>query len=297
MNGPCPDVPAIIGGLNRLLATSEVIWHLGSTAVLSLNPEIVMKIVMKIGHDIDIGHIHTLEYIKHHAPRVTIPDIHGVLQQPNSNRIFVLMSRAPGEPLDSKWKFLGESEKSSIREQLDTIVGYFRFLPAPVSDETQAVLGGGSPRRCKDARRQVRVAQGCISNEREFNEFLTSHPHRAQTGNNSMIKSYLEDDHKVFLAHGDFHPRKIIVLTRLNDPVADGALPKDSLYTTNDTVSKSTIRVTITGILDWEMCGWYPEYWEYVKALNTITPGSDLDDWWAYLPEKVDNGPRSMRLT
>jgi hypothetical protein len=90
------------------------------------------------------------------------------------------MSRAPGEPLHSKWKFLGENEKSSIREQLDTIVGYFRFLPAPVSDETQVVLGGGSPRWCKDARRQVRVAQGCISNEREFNKFLTSHPHRTQ---------------------------------------------------------------------------------------------------------------------
>jgi hypothetical protein len=58
-----------------LVATSEVIWHLGSTAVLGLNPEIVMK----IGNDIDIGHNHTLEYIKHHAPRVPIPDIHGVL--------------------------------------------------------------------------------------------------------------------------------------------------------------------------------------------------------------------------
>ncbi|OQD66335.1 hypothetical protein PENDEC_c047G06192 [Penicillium decumbens] len=134
---------------------------------------------MKTGNDIDIDHIHTLEYIKHHAPHVPIPDIHGILQQPNINRLFLLMSRAPGEPLDSKWKFLGESEKASIREQLDTIVGDFRFLPAPASDETQAVLGGGSPRRCKDARRQIRVAQGCISNEREFNEFLTSNSHRA----------------------------------------------------------------------------------------------------------------------
>lgn len=287
-DGPCTDVPAIIGGLNRLVATSEVIWHLGSTAVLGLNSEIVMK----IGNDIDIGHIHTLEYIKHHAPRVPIPDIHGILQQPNSNRIFFLMSRAPGEPLDSKWEFLGENEKSSIREQLDTIVGYFRFLPAPVTDETQAVLGGGSPRRCKDARREVHVAQGCISNERQFNEFLTSHPHRAQAGSISMIKSYLTDDHKVFLAHGDFHPRNIMVLTRLNDPVADGALPKESLCTTNGTVNQSTTRVTITGILDWEMCGWYPEYWEYVKALNTITPGSDLGDWWAYLPQKIGIWPR-----
>lgn len=157
--GPCSELSTIIGGLNRLVATSEPIWHLGSTAVLGLNPEIVMK----AGNDIDIHHIHTLDYIKHHAPRVPIPDIHVILQHPDSNRIFLLMSRAPGEPLDSTWKFLGEDAKASTREQLDAIVGQFRFLPAPGSDETQAVLGGDSPRPCKDTRRQIRVAQGHIT--------------------------------------------------------------------------------------------------------------------------------------
>lgn len=124
---PCSDLSTIIRGLNRLVETSEIIWHLGSTAVLALNPEIVMK----TANDIEINHIHTLDYIKRHAPRVPIPDTHGILQDPNSNRIFLLMSRAPGEPLDSKWKYMGEDEKASIREQLDTIVGDFRFLPAP----------------------------------------------------------------------------------------------------------------------------------------------------------------------
>jgi hypothetical protein len=286
--GPCPELSAIIRGLNRLVATSEVIWHLGSTAVLGLNPEIVMK----AGNDIDINHIHTLDYIKHHAPRVPIPDIHGILQQPNSDRIFLLMSRAPGDPLDSKWKFMDEDEKASIREQLDTIISDFRFLPAPASDETQAVLGGGSPRRCKDARRQIRVAQGYISNEHEFNEFLTSNPYRTRTSNIAMIRSYLEDDHKVFLAHGDLHPRNIMVVTRLHDLVMDDAPPKESLCTTNGIVNQSTTQFTITAILDWEMCGWYPEYWEYVKALNTITPGSEMDDWWAYLPRTVGVWPR-----
>ncbi|KAJ5784020.1 uncharacterized protein N7518_009697 [Penicillium psychrosexuale] len=279
--GPRSDLSAIIKGLNRLVATSEVIWHLGSTAVLGLNPEIVMK----AGNDIDINHIHTLDYIKHHAPRVPIPDIHGVLQEPNSNRIFLLMSRAPGEPLDSKWRYMGENEKASIREQLDTIVGYFRFLPAPASDETHAVFGRGNPRRCKDARRQIRVAQGCISNEHEFNEFLTSHPHRTRTGNIAMIRSYLEDDHKILLAHGDLHPRNIMVVTSLHDPVVDAAPLKEPLCTTNGILPSPAI-------LDWEMCGWYPEYWEYVKALNTIIPGNDMDDWWAYLPLTVGVWPR-----
>ncbi|KAJ5579534.1 uncharacterized protein N7459_005519 [Penicillium hispanicum] len=267
-----PELPAIIENLNRLVATSEVIWHLGSTAVLGLNPEIVMK----VGNDVDIQHIHTVDYIKQHAPRVPIPDIHGILQQPGSNRVFLLMSRAPGEPLDSRWKSLGEDARASIREQLDAIIGDFRFLPAPTSDETQAVLGGGSPRRCKDARRQLRVAQECINNESEFNEFLTSHPHRTRTGNITMIRSYMEDGHNILLAHGDLHPRNIMVVTHLDDSFVDDTPPKISSKI--DIVNQSTTRVTITAILDWEMCGWYPEYWEYVKALNTITPGSDVDD-------------------
>ncbi|KAJ5994893.1 hypothetical protein N7481_001870 [Penicillium waksmanii] len=108
------ELPLIIRGLNKLVATSEAISNFGSTAVLGLTPEIVMK----VGEDIDISHLHTLDHIKHHAPRVPIPDIRGILQQSNSNRIFFLMSRAPGEPLYSKLKSMGEDEKASIRRVL-----------------------------------------------------------------------------------------------------------------------------------------------------------------------------------
>lgn len=40
-------LPAIIEGLNRLVTTIEVIWHLGSTAVLGLNSTLVMKLVIR----------------------------------------------------------------------------------------------------------------------------------------------------------------------------------------------------------------------------------------------------------
>lgn len=43
-SGLCSDLSVMIEGLNKLVATSEVIWHLGSTAVPGLNSEFVMKI-------------------------------------------------------------------------------------------------------------------------------------------------------------------------------------------------------------------------------------------------------------
>lgn len=232
-------ISAIIDGLNRLVVTSAILWRLGSTAVLGLNSTLVMK----VGNDIDLQHMHTVDYIKQHAPRVPIPAIHGILKQPDTDRIFLIMPRASGEPLDSKWQFLSEDAKTSIKEQLDTIFGDFRFIPASVSHETQAVFGGGSPRRCKDTRRQVRVAPGPISNEKEFNEFLTYNPQRTRSNTIAMIRSYLKDDHQLVLTHGDLHPRNIMVVINslLHDP-AEGGLPHEPLSTTNSIAINPTVK-------------------------------------------------------
>lgn len=53
------------------------------------------------------------------------------------------------------------------------------------------------------------------------------------------IRATMRDDHGVVFTHGDLAPRNIMV--------SDDA--------------------SITGIVDWEDAGWYPEHWELVKAL------------------------------
>jgi hypothetical protein len=40
--------------------------------------------------------------------------------------------------------------------------------------------------------------------------------------------------------------------------------------------------IRITGLVDWELSGAYPEYWEYVKALAGVS--WSLSDWYSYLP-------------
>lgn len=60
------------------------------------------------------------------------------------------------------------------------------------------------------------------------------------------------------MTHSDLHPRNLIV-----DNEQD---------------------VRITGIIDWEAGGGYPEYWEYVKALHTAFMEEE-DDWHLFLPD------------
>lgn len=71
------------------------------------------------------------------------------------------------------------------------------------------------------------------------------------------------DDHRIVLSHGDLNPKNIILLDE-----RDGS-------------------VSISGIIDWEMGGWYPEYWDALKASN-VRSTDDESDWWCSLPEQFN---------
>ncbi|EER40084.1 conserved hypothetical protein [Histoplasma capsulatum H143] len=246
------SLSATIQRLNQAIVQSDVVWQLGSTVILGLSS----KIVMKSGFGLDIEHISTMNYIKDRVPQLRAPDIHGVLQA--GQRCFVFMTRVEGEPLDRVWKSLNRSQKDSIKEQLESMFFGIRSIPAPPSSSADAILGGGALRRCKDARREIRVAERSIANEAEFNQFLTTDPRRTETGWVKMIRSFLLSDHKMVMTHGDLHPRNIMISMKYKAPLSKPV----------------TDWVKVTGVIDWEMCGYYPSYWEYVKALHTVGPKS-----------------------
>ncbi|PWY75654.1 hypothetical protein BO83DRAFT_387671 [Aspergillus eucalypticola CBS 122712] len=106
-----------------------------------------------------------VEDLKHHNLRVPTSDTHGVLQQTGTTRNFVFMSRVPGQPLDSIWKTLSPYQKALVREQLNVTFSELRLPSFTSSDEPGALYGGGTPRWCKDTRRETRVADTPISNE------------------------------------------------------------------------------------------------------------------------------------
>jgi len=72
------------------------------------------------------------------------------------------------------------------------------------------------------------------------------------------------------MTHGDLHPRNIMVKWEADQEDA-GAMPQKR-------------RLKVTGIIDWDLSGWYPEYWEYVRALSTVEMKGPLADWCEFLP-------------
>ena len=105
-------------------------------------------------------------------------------------------------------------------------------------------------------RRWTRKSSNPIKTEAQFNEFLLSDAH-TNSRLVDLVRSCLREDHRTVMTHGDLHTRNIIV-----DNSSD---------------------LKITGIVDWETGGGYPEYWEYIKAVQIPFIGEE-NDWDLFLP-------------
>lgn len=230
-----------------------LIWHFFGKGIVKLNEAVIVK----IGTDIELNAVDVINYIKAHTKKIPMPEPLGVFAI--GKTFYSFMSTIEGTKLEKRWPGMSDEEKSTVQTQLDAIMKELRQIPLPSPD-----FGLGWNGRCKDTRHHLRRhtrQSGLIANESEFNGFLLSDPlPRITRSYLEMMRSRLRDDHRIVLTHGDLRPRNIMVAENL----------------------------TITGLIAWEMTGWYPEYWEYLKALNTFS-AMDLegDDWWQYLPECI----------
>lgn len=210
-----------------------------------------------MGHDIDTEELALLHFLHYRVPTVVAPRPLGYMTLGSISCMF--MTRLPGDTLQDRWTTMNVQEKMHVRLLLDNMLLDLRKVDLPDKSPMGSVSGRHS---CKDCRRYVRVSADPIYDESHFNEFLTrSEKSRASTGYRRWITSMLRHDHRILLTHGDLHPGNIIV----------------------DTDEQGRMSV---GLIDWEMGGFYPEYWEMLKVMNTRAI-TDSSDWWEFLPQCI----------
>lgn len=242
-------------GLLEAIERGKVIWDEG-ICIVQLNA----RIAVKFGSGMDIDEAVTITHIRKHAPDLPIPESLGVASIDGYRYHF--MTFIEGTSLDKLWPSLTPPMKQSIQTQLQGILQRLRRIPLP----SDPAIGSGDPPRCKDFRRQVRIAPTKIYTENEFNDFLLSNYYPNDRGTTSfylrMLKARMRTDHRMCMTHGDLRPANIIVR------------------------QAKTGEVHVTGLVDWGDSGVYPEYWEFVRALYLFRLGSD-DDWYDYLPTQA----------
>lgn len=250
-------VSTLLRRLHQVMRSDEnILFSLHGTSVHSLSATEVVKIGSTL---LNPEGITNLQYVNLHLPQIPSPRFLGSLT--SRQRIYIFMSRGQGRTLEEVWPQLRAADKKSIQQQLNEI---FRVLRAATPPEEPPKIGGLASGLCQDMRRMSRTCES-LRSEADFNDFLCGHhdSRRTQTPWIKMIRSFMKDDHELVMTHGDLHPRNIMVEWEEHD---------------------GTKGIKITSVLDWEMTGWYPEYWEFAKALATADTRGSLADWCDYLP-------------
>ena len=240
--------------LYKIIDDGDVIWQngpRGGVAVIKCSADIVVKMVPNYE---DYTEYTALQYLRKHAPEVPVPEPLGALA--SGKTVYLFMTFIPGPTLESVWPQLPDGQKISLRNELNAILLRLRQLSVP----NNGLLGGVGGEGCKDSRRHTRISRKSIRSIAEFEDFIFSNPHFGGSVYIKLLRS-MSQSHtpRVVFSHGDLRPANIVVL-----PNQQG-------------------NYSISGIIDWEMSGFYPDYWESVKATNTMAPQEE-NDWYLHLP-------------
>lgn len=172
----------------------------------------------------------------------------------------IVMTRLPGTPLTWALRDMGPTQIATTIRDLVHYLAQLRGLKPPCSETGRPIVGGalggpGFDHRLGPETWGPFSTVADFHTSARFGEPLDQWDHEPAV---IAIHEKPEGVYRVCFTHADLDPRNILVD------------PKDG---------------KITGIVDWEFGGWYPEYWEYTKMFYAwMRP--QWEQWFAAIAEE-----------
>ncbi|KAK8167644.1 kinase-like domain-containing protein [Phyllosticta citrichinensis] len=186
------------------------------------------------------------------AARIPVPVIISYGEHPNTPHapVSILMTRLPGDDLGQVYEKLSDSEKQAVFADVKTIFDAVRKWKSPWGDTRICSPSGAGIR---SIRVPEHFAPPC-ENKDEFIDYLLlpASDHRfpsreAFLEGLATVNSIRSIPHRIVFSHGDLKHHNIMVHAG-----------------------------RVSGIIDFESAGWYPEYWDFTTA-RWFLP---RDYWW-----------------
>ncbi|KAJ6034784.1 hypothetical protein N7460_008959 [Penicillium canescens] len=241
---------SFLSAIRRMLWDSKKLWENPIRGiVVQCNDDIIAKVITTNG---DYTEYTALQYLAEQVPEIPAPRPHGLIKFGSFCMLF--MSYIPSMTLSEAWPCLSHEQKISVQYQLDDIFSRLRN----VRRGDGHYLGGLGGEGVKGQQPNT-----IISTAAGFEDFRYSAPHHGSTTYATFLRSFLTDSIQgsVF-THGDV--RKDNILVKLN---------QDNVW-------------IVTGIIDWEDSGFYPECHECTQLTRTLSV-TEEDDWYLYLPASI----------
>lgn len=197
-----------------------------------------------------------VEAMKYVRSRTSVPipavlDVH--LDEDADEAGWFIMECLSGRELGDAWTTMGVRAREQTMLQLKSYLEQLHRLQPPAPGWIGSCSGGPA----YDHRLNNMSTCGPFASVGEFHDFLVAPVN--QCPRPECVAKYrrlLPDTHGIRFAHADLSWENILV-----DPETGN----------------------ITGIIDWEMAGFWPEWWEFRKALF----GARSQPWWLSLLRKV----------
>ncbi len=265
------DTSAVLGSgvtaaLARVLKNSEVIWRAESSSdryVVKCDARMIVKCV---DTNQDFTEYTSMQFLETHEPQIPAPRPHGLIV--SGKLAYILMSFVPGSTLAEIWHTLDGPKKILLRDEINDI--FLQIRKVEWSEGTP--LGGVGGEGCKDVRRNTKRSSSPMYTAKEFWEFQYS-----RTSCRSKIYiQFLRDltrplqSSKCVFTHGDVHPKNIMIEQNDNG------------------------EYHISGLVDWERSGFYPEDFECTKITNCLAT-DETNDWYLYLPPCISPATYTSR--
>ena len=209
----------------------------GSPRVYRLTKTIAIKFCSKTrSHEAE-----TMRFVRTHTS-IPIPEVVDVWTK-EDGCVAMVMEWVEGQNLAVVWPRLLPADKLHVADQLKQYLNELRSLRQPT--DFAGWIGTHDMQPISDSLLSNKPC-GPFTSGQEFNQFLTSRLAFMESTDDGRAE--LEDVKNDVLKT----PHRRVVFTH-SDIVARNILVDDR----NDVVA----------ILDWEMAGWMPEQWEYLKAM------------------------------
>ena len=232
----------------------EVLSKQGGAHVLLFDDELVFKTGGRVRRAEEVA----LRLVKDHTD-VPVPDLGSSYYTAHEGRL--CMSYIPGRPLNASWDRLDDTTKERLCHDIWSMIEKLRRIPKP--SELQHLF--------------LCLADGSNSHD----VLVTDLPEHQKLLDDEAVRNRIYE--RYYECNGRKYEKEL-----------PDMLPRaeTSVFTHGDVAPRNIMfdldTQRITGIIDWENSGWYPDYWEYA---NILKPSVDKD-WqkWMNLtaPRKWD---------
>lgn len=203
----------------------------GMVQVYRVNPQTVIK----LSEPPRLTEAEALRFVRSKTS-IPVPEVYDAYTDESIERGVIVMEYIEGDVLRDVWDEMPDYEKDGIIMQLR---GYMEELRSIKGE----FIGSVDQTSCQDPIFTGDLDSfGPYADEGAFHEGIVRAVEISEEGpwvrQTAGFVRALPQNHEIVLTHSDFTPRNILVRGG-----------------------------KVVGIIDWEMAGFFPAYWEYVKAL------------------------------